>query len=66
VNNLIHLSKLLAVRRAEILERWTQRIGREHVEKELSRGELWDHLPHFFDEVSARSGHVAASCCQWQ
>lgn len=51
MNNLIHLSKLLAVRRAEILERWTQRIGREHVEKELSRGELWDHLPHFFDEV---------------
>jgi signal transduction histidine kinase len=51
VNNVIHLSRLLAERRVEILERWTQRIGREHVDKELSRGELWDHLPLFFDEV---------------
>src|ERR1700730_9263348 len=50
---MIHLSGLLADRRVEILERWTQRIGREHVDKELSRGELWDHLPHFFDEVLA-------------
>jgi signal transduction histidine kinase len=53
VNKMIHLSSLLADRRADILERWTQRIGREHVDKELSRGELWDHLPHFFDEVLA-------------
>jgi signal transduction histidine kinase len=53
VNKLIHLSRLLAERRAEILERWTQRIGREHEDKDLSRGELWDHLPHFFDEVLA-------------
>lgn len=53
MNNLIHLSSLLADRRTEILERWTQRIAREHVEKDLSRGELWDHLPHFFDEVLA-------------
>jgi signal transduction histidine kinase len=53
VNNMIHLSRLLHDRRAEILERWTQRIGREHEDKELSRGELWDHLPHFFDEVLA-------------
>jgi signal transduction histidine kinase len=53
VDNMIHLSTLLADRRVEILERWTQRIGREHVDKELSRGELWDHLPHFFDEVLA-------------
>ena len=51
MNNVIHLSRLLADRRAEILERWTQRIGREHEDKDLSRGELWDHLPHFFDEV---------------
>jgi signal transduction histidine kinase len=51
VNKLIHLSGLLADRRTEILDRWTQRIGREHEDKELSRGELWDHLPHFFDEV---------------
>lgn len=51
MNDVIDLSGLLADRRAEILERWTQRIGREHVDKELSRGELWDHLPHFFDEV---------------
>jgi len=49
----IHLSSLLAQRRTEILERWTQRIGREHADKELSRGELWDHLPRFFDEVLA-------------
>jgi signal transduction histidine kinase len=53
VNKIIHLSGLLAARRAEILERWTQRIGREHTDKELSRGELWDHLPYFFDEVLA-------------
>jgi signal transduction histidine kinase len=50
---MIHLSALLADRRVDILERWTQRIGREHVDKELSRGELWDHLPKFFDEVLA-------------
>jgi two-component system, OmpR family, phosphate regulon sensor histidine kinase PhoR len=53
VNNVIHLSGLLADRRAEILERWTQRIGREHEDKDLSRGELWDHLPHLFDQVLA-------------
>jgi signal transduction histidine kinase len=53
MDNVIHLSRLLADRRAEILERWTQRIGREHVDKDLSRGELWDHLPNFFDEVLA-------------
>jgi signal transduction histidine kinase len=50
---MIHLSRLLADRRIEILERWTQRIGREHDDKDLSRGELWDHLPRFFDEVLA-------------
>ena len=49
----IQLSSLLAERRTEILERWTQRIGREHTEKDLTRGELWDHLPLFFDEVLA-------------
>jgi signal transduction histidine kinase len=49
--NTIQLSSLLADRRVEILERWTQRIRWEHADKELSRGELWDQLPHFFDEV---------------
>jgi signal transduction histidine kinase len=49
----IQLSSLLAERRAEILKRWTQRTGREHADKDLSRGELWDHLPRFFDEVLA-------------
>jgi len=49
----IHLSRLLAERRAEILQRWTQRIAHEHADKELSRGELWDHLPLFFDGVVA-------------
>jgi signal transduction histidine kinase len=49
----IHLSSLLADRRVEILERWTQRIRREHTDKDLSRGELWDHLPLFFDQVVA-------------
>jgi signal transduction histidine kinase len=53
VDNVIHLSRLLADRRLHILERWTQRIGREHSDKDLSRGELWDHLPRFFDEVLA-------------
>jgi hypothetical protein len=51
INEPIQLSRLLAERRAEILERWTQRIGAEHPDKELSRGELRDHLPRFFDEV---------------
>ncbi len=51
MNNVIHLGSLLAHRRADILERWTQRIGGEHADKTLSRGELWDHLPNFFDEV---------------
>jgi signal transduction histidine kinase len=49
--NTIQLSSLLADRRVEILERWTQRIRWEHPDKDLSRGELWDQLPHFFDEV---------------
>jgi signal transduction histidine kinase len=49
--NTIQLSSLLADRRVEILERWTQRIRWEHADKELSRGELWDRLPHFFDDV---------------
>jgi signal transduction histidine kinase len=53
VDHTIRLSSLLAERRAEILERWTQRIRREHTDKDLSRGELWDHLPLFFDGVLA-------------
>ena len=53
MNTTLHLSQVLADRRSEILERWTRRIGREHADKELSRGELWDHLPLFFDEVLA-------------
>jgi signal transduction histidine kinase len=53
VNSTIQLGSLLAGRRAAILERWTQRIGREHPDKELTRGELWDHLPHFLEEALA-------------
>lgn len=53
MNRTIHLSSLLAARRTEILERWTQRISREHADKDLSRGELWAHLPLFFDQVLA-------------
>lgn len=53
MHNTIPLSSLLAERRVEILERWTQRIRWEHADKGLSRGELWDHLPRFFDEVLA-------------
>lgn len=53
MNNPIQLTPLLAARRTEILERWTQRISREHADKELSRGELWDHLPNFFNELLA-------------
>jgi hypothetical protein len=51
VDKTIDLSSLLDERRVEILERWTQRIRWEHTDKDLSRGELWDHLPLFFDEV---------------
>jgi signal transduction histidine kinase len=53
LNRTIHLSNLLAAKRNEILERWTQRISREHADKDLSRMELWDHLPLFFDQVLA-------------
>lgn len=53
MDNRIRLSTLLADRRVEILERWTQRIHWEHPDKDLSRGELWDHLPIFFDQVLA-------------
>ena len=56
VDKSIHLSHLLADRRGEILERWTQRIRWEHSDKDLSRGELWDHLPLFFAQVLAALG----------
>ncbi|HEY6926537.1 MAG TPA: sensor histidine kinase [Steroidobacteraceae bacterium] len=49
----LQLSSLLARRRTEIIERWTQRIEREHQGKELSCGELCDHLPRIFDELVA-------------
>jgi signal transduction histidine kinase len=61
MGNMTHLSYLLSARRVEILERWTQRISREHVDRELSRGELWDDLPDFFDEVLAALRTVEAS-----
>jgi signal transduction histidine kinase len=61
VDKPIDLSSLLAERRVGILERWTERIRWEHAEN-LSQGELWDHLPLFFDEVLAalRSDQDAA------
>ena len=49
----VQLSSLLAKRRTEIIERWTRRIDREHKDKELSCGELCDHLPRIFDELLA-------------
>jgi signal transduction histidine kinase len=56
---------LLGSRRASILERWTQRIRWELARPELSRGELWDHLPHLLDELlaalRAAEGQPAAS-----
>lgn len=51
LNTPIDLPGLLASQRKEILERWMQRISREHDEKGLSRAELRDHLPTFFDQV---------------
>lgn len=47
----VQLSSLLSRRRTEIIERWTQRIEREHEDKELSCGEICDHLPRIFDEL---------------
>lgn len=47
----LQLSSLLSKRRTEIIERWTQRIEREHHGRELSCGELCDHLPLIFDEL---------------
>lgn len=47
----LQLSSLLARRRTEVIERWTQRIAREHKDKDLSSGELSDHLPRIFDEL---------------
>jgi len=59
------LTELLGSRRASILERWTQRIRWELAPPELSRGELWDHLPHILDELvealRAAEGRAAAS-----
>ena len=51
MNATIHLSSLLDSRRFEVLERWLQRIHWEHADKELSRGELRDHLPLLFDQL---------------
>lgn len=45
------LTDLLQSRRAQILERWTQRIQWAHAPQELTRGELWDHLPSILDEL---------------
>jgi signal transduction histidine kinase len=59
VANTIDLSSLLAGRQTEILERWTQRMRREHSEKNLSRIELQDHLPLFFQELL--SAHQAGA-----
>jgi signal transduction histidine kinase len=47
------LTDLLAARRARILDRWTRRIEWEHAPQGLTRGELWDHLPHILDELLA-------------
>jgi signal transduction histidine kinase len=59
------LTELLASRRARILERWTERIQWEHAPSGLTRGELWDHLPHILDELvvalSPEKGQQAAS-----
>jgi signal transduction histidine kinase len=51
VTSSLQLSSLLAERRTEIIDLWTQRIEREHQGKELSCGELCDHLPRIFDEL---------------
>jgi signal transduction histidine kinase len=63
VTGTLQLSSLLAKRRTEIVERWTQRIRREHKDKELSCGEICDHLPRIFDELlvalSAEESHRA-------
>jgi signal transduction histidine kinase len=53
VDETTRLGSLLSARRSGILERWTQRIRRDHAPAELSRGELWDDLPHIFDELLA-------------
>lgn len=59
------LSELLISRRAAILERWVTRIKWEQAPEGLSRGELWDHLPHILDELlsafRAREGHQVVS-----
>jgi signal transduction histidine kinase len=47
------LSDLLAARRARILERWTERIQREHLPEGASHGELWNELPLILDELLA-------------
>jgi signal transduction histidine kinase len=60
VPDTIDLSRLLEARRTEILEHWTQRIRIEHADKQLSRGELTDHLPTFFNEVLTALSGVGA------
>jgi signal transduction histidine kinase len=63
--SLSFLGELLLSRRAEILDRWVTRIKWEQAPPGLSRGELWDHLPHILDELRsvfrARDGHQVAS-----
>jgi signal transduction histidine kinase len=51
----------LRPQRAEILARWTRRIGREHADKELTAGELRDHLPAFFDQMLLALGSAEDS-----
>lgn len=59
------LSELLASRRTAILDRWVTRIKWEQAPEGLSRGELWDHLPHILDELlsafRAREGDQVVS-----
>lgn len=45
------LSDLLTQRRLQLLQRWAQRIQTAHAPGTLERGELWDHLPLFLDEL---------------
>ena len=51
MNNTGDLSRLLAARRTEILDRWTKRIRAGHAQPDLQPEEPPDHLPRFFDQL---------------
>ncbi|MBV8854744.1 MAG: sensor histidine kinase, partial [Sinobacteraceae bacterium] len=60
----LELSRLLAGRKEQILDRWIQRSGYVHHHERFSRQQLRDHLPQFLEEVAAALSEATASSSQ--